>query len=58
MMELAQMNFRCYYTDGAPCNHYREMALKDIPRWMEAYQFTHPNCIAITVKVWFNGEVK
>ena len=56
-MEVVHMNFRCYYTDGDPCNHYRDLPMEDIARWMEAYKFTHPNCTAITVKVWFDKEV-
>lgn len=55
-METLGMNFRCYYTDGQPCNHYRELSMEDVGKWMDAYKFTHPNCIAITVKVWFDKE--
>ena len=49
-----QISFRCYYPDGEPTNHRQELKLKDIPKWIEAYIFTHPNCESITVKVWFN----
>lgn len=47
------MSFKCYYQDGDPCLHYRDMPMEDIPKWIDAYKFTHPNCTAITVKVWF-----
>lgn len=57
-MEVLGMSFRCYYTDGQPCNHYRELAMEDVGKWMDAYKFTHPNCVAITVKVWFEKENK
>lgn len=57
MDQIYHMSFRCYYENGEPCNHYRDLALSDIPRWMDAYKFTHPDCTSITVKVWFNKEV-
>ncbi len=28
------------------------MQLKDIPKWIEAYQFTHPTCVSVSIKVW------
>lgn len=46
------VSFRCYYPSGKPCCKVQEIALADIPKWIEAYLFTHPNCTAITVKVW------
>lgn len=52
----AHMSFKCYYLDGDPCLHYRDMPMEDIPKWIDAYKFTHPNCTAITVKVWFNDK--
>lgn len=48
------VSFRCYF-GGTPDNftqHYIDMPLKDIPKWLEAYQFTHPNVQSITVKYW------
>lgn len=56
-MENVHISYRCYYEDGEPNNHHRDMLLADIPRWIEAYKFTHPNCTSISVKVWFTkGE--
>lgn len=52
-----QMSFRCY--SGGPDNltkHRQELPLKDIPKWIEAYQFTHPTCRSISVKVGFETE--
>lgn len=47
------MNFRCYFPGtGNHTNHHCTMPLKDVERWVEAYQFTHPNIESITVKVW------
>lgn len=46
------VNFRCYY-DCNCCDHYREMLIENIPRWIDSYKFTHPECTSITVKVWF-----
>ena len=48
------ISFRCFYPNGEHTNHRQEMKLSDIAKWIEAYQFTHPDCNAITVKVWLN----
>ena len=52
------VSIRCFYDDGVDrryTQHYQELPLRDIPRWIECYRFTHPNCAAITVKVWLDG---
>ena len=52
-----QTSFR-YYFGGSADNltkHRQELPLKDIPKWIEAYQFTHPTCKSISVKVWFDA---
>lgn len=46
------VSFRCYFPSGEPCDKVQEISLSDIPRWIESYLFTHPNCTSITVKVW------
>ena len=52
-----QMSFRCYFGGSADnlTKHRQELPLKDIPKWIEAYQFTHPTCRSISVKVWFDA---
>ena len=53
MMEY-DVSFRCYYHEAEnSTTHYRMLPLEDIPRWIEAYRFTHPNVRSITCKVWF-----
>ena len=53
MNDTYDLSFRCYY-DNRNCNDHRQLLhLNDIPRWIQAYKFTHPNCISITVKIWF-----
>lgn len=52
-----EISFRCFY--GKPeesTTHYRVMPLEDIPKWIEAYQFTHPCVQSITCKIWFKGK--
>lgn len=46
------VSFRCYFP-GADnkTQHYMTMPLKDIAKWIEAYQFTHPNVESIIVRV-------
>lgn len=60
MNDRYNVSFRCFYNnaDGFHYNnHYQQdFPLSDIPRWIDSYKFTHPNCTAVTVKVWFvNG---
>lgn len=53
------ISFRCYFNSEAETHfttHYQPMPLSDIPIWIEAYKFTHPNCTAVSVKVWFNDR--
>lgn len=52
MKSTYYVSFRCYFTPTEFTRHYQRIALKDIPKWIEAYMFTHPNVEAITVKVW------
>lgn len=57
--ESFNVSFRCFYSDECGVHfttHYNPaFALSDIPRWLDSYKFTHPNCIAISVKVWFGS---
>ena len=54
------MSIRCYFpgTGNNRTQHYPVMPLKDIPKWVEAYQFTHPTAESITVKIWLKDEDK
>lgn len=49
------ISFRCYFGKNFT-THRQEMPLKDIPKWIEAYIFTHPECRSISVKVYFREE--
>lgn len=48
------ISFRCFYANGGICDKRQELLLSDIPKWIECYIFTHPDCISISVKVWFD----
>ena len=54
------VSFRCFYldADGSRCTtHYQpKFPLSDIPKWLDAYKFTHPNCTSVSVKVWFVND--
>lgn len=54
-MEL-NMNFRCYFPNGNKNDHRRTLKVEEIPRWIDSYKFTHPDCCSITVKLWFENE--
>lgn len=58
-MREYHMSIRCYFPGlGNYTAHYRDMALKDIKKWVEAYELTHPNCEAITVKIYLKEALK
>ena len=53
--ETYPLSFRCYFPsdDGASfVTKYQRLPLKDVAKWVKAYQFTHPNCLSISVKIW------
>lgn len=52
------ISFRCHYPNGESTNHYQPLKLSDIPKWLEAYRFTHPDCKSISVKIWFSDLEK
>lgn len=52
-------SFRCFFPteEGSEepnfSSHYQRLALSDLPRWIDSYKFTHPNCQSLTCKMWF-----
>lgn len=50
---IFHLSIRCYYSNGNHTQHFQDLKLSDIPKWIEAYKFTHPDCEAVTVKLWF-----
>lgn len=53
------VSFRCFFPseDGPKFNsHYQRLSLRDLPRWVEAYQFTHPTCLSVSCKIWFTEQ--
>lgn len=59
MRKLYNVSFRCYYgTPGNHTTHRQTMTLGDIPRWLDAYLFTHPEVQSISVKVWMTDELE
>lgn len=51
--QLFSVSFICHYNDNQT-KHRQEMLLKDIPKWIDAYKFTHPDCKSISLKIWFD----
>ena len=58
-MDKYNVSFRCFFDneDGVHfTTHYIPLfPLQDIPRWVDSYKFTHPNCTSISCKVWFGA---
>jgi len=44
------VSFFCYY-DGNCTRHYRTLRMSEIPKWIAAYEYTHPNVKAITAMI-------
>ena len=53
-----RMRFRCFFGRSKDnyVDHNVELALADIPRWLESYHFTHPNVQSVTFKYWPNNR--
>lgn len=60
MNEKYNTSFRCFFQteDGMHYStHYQpQFSLADIPRWVDSYRFTHPNCVSISCKLWFGDS--
>lgn len=56
MTKEYDISFHCNYRNGDATRHGQVMKLKDIPKWIEAYKFTHPACTSISIKIWFKEE--
>lgn len=56
--KVYHIRFRCFFggTRDNYVDHNIMLALADIPRWLEAYHFTHPGVHSITLKYWPNDE--
>lgn len=52
---IYRVSFRCYF-DTDYTQHYQDIALKDVAKWINAYKFTHPNCKAITFRISFENQ--
>ena len=59
MSDRYNVSFRCFFDNGEEMHfttHYNPaFPVADIPRWIDSYKFTHPNCTSISVKVWFTA---
>lgn len=52
-----RITFHCFYPeDPVPTKKTQDLKLNEIPKWIEAYKFTHPNCESISIKIWFHNE--
>lgn len=56
MKPRIEISFRCYYGPGDHTTHYQTLPLREIPKWVEAYRFMHPEVQSISVKIWFHEE--
>ena len=52
--KIFELSIRCYYPNGNKTEHRQTMKLSEIPKWIEAYKFTHPQCESVTIKIWLN----
>ena len=49
------VSFFCYYEENL-IKHFQKIKLSDIPLWVKAYSFTHPNVKSISAKIWLDNE--
>ena len=51
------LSIRCFYAGSDNYTQHRQsLRLKDIPKWVEAYKFTHPAVQSISIKIWLNED--
>ena len=50
------ISFYCCFGNGGITKHRQLLRIADIPRWIEAYMFTHPTVASISVKLWTKDE--
>lgn len=56
-MSNYQLSIRCYFPGVSNyTQHYPEIKLTEIPKWVKAYEYTHPNLQSITVKIWMKED--
>lgn len=55
---MYDVTFFCDFPDGGRTKHQAHMDLADIGKWIDCYKFTHPNCRAISAKIWFHDEAE
>lgn len=55
---MYDVTFFCDFPDGGRTKHQAHIDLADIGKWIDCYKFTHPNCRAISAKIWFHDEAK
>ena len=53
-----KISIRCQYGESSEnyTQHRQRLTLGDIPKWLEAYHFTHPNVYAFSIKIWLNDK--
>ena len=54
------VSFRCHYNDAREPGHYtqhwQDLPLRDLHKWVEAYRFTHPTCTSVSIKLWLKDD--
>lgn len=51
------ISFRCYFPGkDNHCDHRADIPVEEIPKWIEAYLYTHPACKGVSVRVYVNKE--
>lgn len=53
---MYNISFRCYYADGTHTSHRQDLLISDVGLWISAYKFTHPACVSVSVRLWFDDE--
>ena len=48
---VIHLSIRAYYEDGKFSQYYRDTLLSDLPLWLEAHTYTHPNVAGYTIQL-------
>lgn len=57
MNKVYTLSIRCYFPGTRNYTHHmQDIPLKDVAKWVDAYQFTHLNIESISIKIYMDRK--
>lgn len=48
---LLHVSIRAYYENEGQATYYRDIYLEELPKWLNAHTYTHPNVRGYTIQI-------